>query len=267
MADALVAAHRRGVGVRVLLSQAYHSRAVNQPAFGYLDDRGVAVRWAPAGTIFHLKAIVVDGLIALISSGNLTPADYATTRDAAVIDRNRAQVTAIAGTLADDWTHPRSVRTARAAPGLLWSPHASPGFIADIAGARVSVFFTSEELADADVDQALADDARRGVACYVVMTGSRSWDRGFRALTAAGCHVHVADDRAGQVYFHIKRVVVDAGRPSASLLLGSQNASATSLNGNRELSLRLTNREAPSVIAAAAATFRADYARTGPWSG
>jgi cardiolipin synthase A/B len=267
MADALVAAHIRGVEVRVLLSRAYHSKAVNQVAFGYLQDHGVAVRWAPAATIFHVKVMVVDGQRALISSGNLTPADYEMTSDAAVIDRNPRQVAAISATLAADWTHPHSLAAARAAPGLLWSPRAALGLIANIASARVSVFFTSEELADADVYNALAADARRGVACYVVMTGSRSWDRGFRALAGAGCHVHVAADRPGQLYFHIKRVIVDAGHASESLLLGSQNASSTSLNANRELSLLLTHSDAPTLIAAAAATFRVDYADTSGWSG
>ena len=266
MADALVAARVRGVDVRVLLSQAYHSKAVNQPAFSFLHGHGVAVRWAPVGTIFHIKAMVVDGRRALISSGNLTPSDYASTSDAAVIGGSPSQVAAIAATLTADWSHPHSVATARAAPGLLWSPHATPGLIADIASARVSVFFTSEELADADVYGALVTDARRGVTCDVVMTGSRSWDRGFRALVAAGCHVHVGVDRPGQLYFHIKRVIVDAGRASESLLLGSQNASVTSLNANRELSLRVDHREAPTLIASAAVTFRADFARTSSWS-
>lgn len=265
LAQALVAAHQHGVVVRVLLSQAYRSRAVNQPAFGYLHDHGVAVRWAAAATIFHIKAMVVDGRRALISSGNLTPVDYATTSDAAIIDGDPGQVAAIAATLSADWTHPHSVPTARAAPGLLWSPGAGPGLVADIASARFSVSFTSEELADPEVYDALAADARRGVVCDVVMTGSRSWDRGFRALAAAGCHVHVGTDRPDQLYFHIKRIIVDSGHASESLLLGSQNASSTSLNANRELSLRLTHRDAPSVIAAAAATFRADYAHTPAW--
>ena len=73
-------------------------------------------------------------------------------------------------------------------------------------------------------------------------------------------------DRPDRVYLHIKRVLVDAGRPSGSLLLGSQNASATSLGLDRELSLRLSQAQAPDIIAATTATFWRDYAAAPAWS-
>jgi phosphatidylserine/phosphatidylglycerophosphate/cardiolipin synthase-like enzyme len=152
-------------------------------------------------------------------------------------------------------------------PGLLWSPRALRSVISEISAARHSVLFTSEELGDADVFGALAADARRGVACYVVMTYNRSWRTGLAALLAAGCHVHVGADRRGQVYFHIKRLVVDAGSDAATVLLGSQNASRTSLERNRELSLRLSRGEAPHVVAAVTATFWRDYRGASAWTG
>jgi phosphatidylserine/phosphatidylglycerophosphate/cardiolipin synthase-like enzyme len=262
----LVAAHRRGIGVRVVLSQAYHSRAVNLAAYTYLRDSGVPVRWGPTTTILHIKAIVADGVTAVVDTGNFVAADYPRTRDAALIDRERGQVAAIGATLRADWDNPNAVPSATRAAGLLWSPRAAPGMVAEISGARFSVQYTSEEFSDADVYDALAGDARRGVSCDIVMTYSRAWATGLRTAAAAGCRVHVGSDRPDELYFHIKRVIVDAGRPSASLLLGSQNASYTSLADNRELSVRVTGAQARTVIAAAAATFSADFRATPVWS-
>ena len=267
MAVELVRAERRGVHVQVLLSQAYHSHAVNARAFAYLHGYGVPVRWAPAATIFHIKAMVVDGSVAVVSSGNLVSADYAHARDAAVIDRDPTQVGAIAATLAADWRDRGAPAAAVDARGLLWSPRSDAGLIAGIAAARHSVLFTSEELADADIYQALAADARRGVGCYVVMTYDRDWRPGLATLAGAGCHVHVAPNRRDRTYFHIKRLIVDPGSRAGWLLLGSQNASFTSLVRNRELSVRLTRVLAPRVLAAATATFWLDYRSTAGWSG
>lgn len=267
MAVELVRAQRRGVHVHVLLSQAYHSRAVNAPAYAYLRRYGLSVRWAPAATIFHIKAMVVDGSVTVVSTGNLVSVDYPTARDAAVIDRDPTQVRAIAATLAADWTDRRFPATAARVRGLLWSPGSGAALVADIQAARRSVLFTSEELADAGVYQALATDARRGVACYVVMTYDRDWRTGLAYLAAAGCHVHVAANRRGRTYFHIKRLIVDPGSPTGAMLLGSQNASFTSLVRNRELSVRLTRAGSPHLLAAATATFWLDYRSASEWNG
>ena len=267
MANALVAAHVRGVDVRVLLSQAYHSKAVNQRAFGYLHDHGVAVRWAPVGTIFHIKAMVVDGERALISSGNLTPADYASTSDAA---RDRPQSAPGRGrgrTLAADWTHPHSVAAARAAPGLLWSPQAAAGLIADIAvGAGVGVLHLRRACRRRRLQRTRHRRAPRrdllrrhdrvsvmgpGVPC----TGRRRMSRACRGgPTGSALLPHQAGHRRCRA----------AGRSRSCW--ARRTLPSTSLNANRELSLLLDHREAPTLIAAAAATFRADYARTSAWS-
>ena len=261
----LVAARHRRVAVRVLLSRAYRSGQVNAATFDTLRAHGISVRWAPARVIFHIQAIVVDRAIAIVSTGNFVTASYRHARDAVVLDRSAAQVAAIDHTLGTDWGDTSGVGPATASPGLLWSPAALEPMRSEIASARASIFYSSEELADADVYGALAAAARRGVACYVVMTYARTWTHAFRALRDAGCHVHVGGTAENDTYFHIKRIIVDAGRPAASILLGSQNASYTSLTANRELSVRLTFAQAPHVIAAVARTFQADYQHTSAW--
>ena len=56
-------------------------------------------------------------------------------------------------------------------------------------------------------------------------------------MTRAGCQVHVFPDSASALYIHEKLVLDDPGTAGESLLIGSQNASWSSLHENRELGL------------------------------
>lgn len=255
---ALVATHRRGVTIRVLLDAAFHGQQTNQAAYDQLSAAGVDVHWAPPGQIFHEKAMVIDSAVAWIGTGNLTAKYYSTTRDAWIVDRNAGQVRAVANTFAADWASPHHSGNSVGAPGLVWSPGAEQQMTALIRTARTSVDFTSEELSDTAIISALSAAARRGVTCRIVMTDSADWTAAFRAVTAAGCAVHAFPDTPTALYVHEKLILVDR----AAVLLGSQNATATSLNRNRELSINIT---APTVVTAAAATFDADYRAAPTW--
>lgn len=262
---ALIAARHRGVAVRVLLDSAYEVRAANLPAFTALKAGGVDVRFAINSTIFHIKTTVFDDAIADISTANLTPLYYSTTRDAAVIDTYPVQVAAIETTFAHDWDGDNPATDEANAPGLVWSPDAESAMIKQISSATVSVDFTSEELSDPYVYRALASDAGRGVRCRVVMMNETEWAKAFGQVTAAGCVVHVLPETAEGLYIHEKVVLVDAGTTSASAMIGSQNASYSSLSFNRELSIILTGTQAPSVVDAITRTFDSDFARSARW--
>jgi cardiolipin synthase len=265
----LVGAAARGVHVRVLLDKDFNGGEVNAAAVSYLAARGVDVRWAPSGYIFHIKATTFDGTTADISTANLVSKYYPMTRDAEVIDRSPAQVRAVEGTFANDWSAGASGKPASQtvqAPGLVWSPNTGSGTAEDalvkqISAARTTVDFESEELADPAIYDALAADARRGVSCRVVMTRSSDWDTAFAAITAAGCHVHLFPDSSTALYIHEKLILDDPGTPRESLLIGSQNASVTSLTRNRELGIVLgPGFGGDTVIASASATFDSDFA-------
>lgn len=271
----LVAAARRGVRVRVLLDRDFSGGAANRSAARYLSRHGVRVRWAPSGYIFHIKATSFDGTVSDVSTANLTARYYRTTRDAEIVDANLVQVRAIEATFARDWGagaagDPR-FQTVQA-PGLVWSPNTGAGtaetaFVRQIRAARRTVDFESEELADPAITSALAADARRGVRCRIVMTRSAEWDAAFRTVTRAGCRVHLFADSSTALYIHEKLILDDAGTAGESLLIGSQNASVTSLTRNRELSLLLQGPGGGGrVIAAVAATFGWDYRHASPWA-
>ena len=270
----LANAAKRGVKVRVLLDRDYSGAEVNADAYSYLKAHGVQVRWAPPHYIFHIKATSFDDRVSDVSTANLTSEYYPSTRDAEVIDSNPTQVKAIEQTFANDWNAapggtPRS-QTVQA-PGLVWSPNTQTGsaetaMVAQIQSARRTVRFESEELSDPPVYDALAADARRGVSCRVVMTDSSEWDEAFSAVTRAGCQVHVFPDSASALYIHEKLVLDDHGTGRQSLLIGSQNASWSSLHENRELGLLLrSGNGGAGVIRAVNSTFRQDFAQAPRW--
>jgi phosphatidylserine/phosphatidylglycerophosphate/cardiolipin synthase-like enzyme len=271
----LAAAAGRGVRVRVLLDRAFSGARVNRTAASYLAAHGVEVGFAPAGYIFHIKATSFDGTVSDISTANLVSKYYRTGRDAEIVDSDPSQVDAIEKTFSNDWSagasgSPRS-QTVQA-PGLIWSPNTGSGtaetaLVKQIKAARETIDFESEELADPAIYLALAADAKRGVSCRIVMTRSSQWDSAFAAVTRAGCRVHLFADSSTALYIHEKLILDDYGAPRESLLIGSQNASVTSLTRNRELGILLTRAHGgDGAIAAAGATFDSDFGHAAPWS-
>jgi cardiolipin synthase len=271
----LAQAAARGVTVKVLLDRDFAGAKANATAYGYLAAHRVEVRWAPSDYIFHIKTTTFDSHTSDISTANLTPQYYATTRDATVIDNNPAQVSAIERTFANDWNSGAAGRprdeTVQAA-GLVWSPNTGTGsaetaIVDQIDAARTSIEFESEELSDSTVYDALAADARRGVSCEIVMTNSSEWRTGFAAVSAAGCRVHVFPDSEHVLYIHEKLVLDDHGTSRQSLLIGSQNASWTSLHENRELGVLIDNRNGgTAVINSVNYTFGSDYTHASTWT-
>jgi phosphatidylserine/phosphatidylglycerophosphate/cardiolipin synthase-like enzyme len=262
---ALIAAHHRGVDVRVLLDSAFEVRASNEPAYAALKAGGVSVRFATSSTIFHIKTTTFDNTTSDISTANLTPQYYSTTRDATIVDSYPVQVSAIVTTFDHDWDGQDPSSDEANAPGLVWSPDAESAMVHQIDSAQSSVDFTSEELSDPYIYDALATDAQRGVRCRIVMMDDSEWAKGFGAVTAAGCVVHVLPETKTGLYMHEKLVLDDAGTSNASAMIGSQNASYSSLSFNRELSIVLTQAQAPTVVDSLTRTFESDFDAASKW--
>ncbi len=220
--QALSADARRGVLVRVVLDQNLE-RARNQAAFDYLARHRVHAVWAPAAyAATHQKTVTADRQVWLVLTGNLVAADYASTRDFAILDRRPADVAAIEATFQADYagveiTPPRG-------SALVWSPTSSEsGLLAVISGARHALVIENEEMADPQVTEALLGAAaRRHVAVTVVMTANPRWDTALGQLRTAGVRVAVYPDSAGALYIHAKALVADAGWSTARMMVGSQ---------------------------------------------
>jgi cardiolipin synthase A/B len=256
----LAAAAKRGVDVRVILD-AHLEKSRNTATYDFLRAHRVHVTWAPSGMTYHQKTLTVDGKTSVIMTLNMTSQDYAGTRDFAVIDTSKADVAAVVATFNADFAHKQT--TPPDGADLVWSPtNAQAAILAVIGAARHTLAVENEEMGDPVITSALEAAARRGVDVTITMTAESEWDSAFSALVKAGAHVRTYKDSTTVLYIHAKAVVADAGRSDEQLFVGSENFSAASLQRNRELGLRTTNK---SVISAVAAVLSADYAGGTPF--
>jgi cardiolipin synthase A/B len=272
---ALAAAEARGVAVRVLLNEGYYGvpddpeNIANGPAYRYLQANGVAVRWTPAYfALTHQKTLVADGAAAAIMTFNFTSQYYATSRDFGIIDRDANDVSAIETAFDDDWQGKQIAAADASINGddLVWSPGSKSAMLAIINGTRKSLDIYNEEMDDADITNALAAAAQRGVDVEVVMTYSSEWKTAFEKLAAAGASVRTySSSKKAPLYIHAKMILADDNTNSnPTVFLGSENFSESSLNDNRELGLFITE---PKTTAELAATFTADYQNATPFAG
>jgi cardiolipin synthase A/B len=233
----LAADAARGVRVRVLLDGGFQ-RSRNTPAHDFLTGRGVQVFWSSRRyTVTHQKTAVIDGSTAVVMSLNFTAQYYATSRDVAVVDRDRHDVAAIERVFDADIRGSPTVTPA--ADDLVWSPRQSAAdLVALVEGARRSIDLESEELSSEPVVAAVAEAARRGVSVRLAMTYQSDWAANFNRLSAAGVRVSVMRGET-PLYIHAKLLIVDAGTPHGRAFVGSENLSDTSLLHDRELGVVL----------------------------
>ena len=225
-----------GVTVRVILDQ-NNEKANNTAAYNTLTAGKVAVHWAnPAYKCTHQKTITVDGTTSAIMTLNLTPDDYATTRDFAVITNDAADVAAIEATFNADFTNATIIPPT--GDNLVWSPtNSRSSLLALIGGAAKTLLISQEEFADTGIQSAVEGALKRGVAVTLVQENlGGKYSAVLNTLKAAGAQIAIFSSKTGY-YIHAKTVLADYGTGEAKLLVGSENFSADSLNDNRELGL------------------------------
>jgi phosphatidylserine/phosphatidylglycerophosphate/cardiolipin synthase-like enzyme len=167
---------------------------------------------------------------------NLTPVDYAMTRDFAVITNNAADVAAIEATFNADYTNTKI--TAPTGENLVWSPSNSlSSLLAIINGAQASLLISQEEFEETALENALLAALKRGVAVTLVQENlENKYDTTLTALKNAGARIAVYTSSTGY-YIHAKTVLADYGTATAKMFVGSENFTDNSLENNRELGL------------------------------
>jgi cardiolipin synthase A/B len=240
----LIAKAHHGVLVRVVLNSAYEGRDENTAAASLLRAGSVKVSWAPEGTIFHAKYVVIDDRTAYIGTGNFVADDYSSTRDFWVEDTRASNVAAITSTFDADFAH-RDL-TPVSSGGLVWSPGSTGALVNLIDSATSSVLVENEEMDSYTIEQALEADARRGVDVKVVMTYSSDWSSALTDLAHSGVHVWTLN--SSQIYIHAKVICVDCTASSGTVFIGSENFSTSSLSYNRELGVVTTTLSAVRAV-------------------
>ncbi|MGA3047345.1 MAG: phospholipase D-like domain-containing protein [Terracidiphilus sp.] len=236
VAGLLTSAAAKGITVRVILDQ-NNEKANNTTAYNTLTAGKVTVHWAnPTYACTHQKTITIDAATSAIMTLNLTPQDYTTTRDFAVITNDPADVAAIETTFNADFTN--ATITPPTGDNLVWSPtNSRSALLALINGATKSLLIAQEEMDDSGIEGALESALKRGVVLTLVQENLKGeYSAALNTLKADGAQIATYSSRTGY-YIHAKTVLADYGTPQASLFVGSENFSTDSLNKNRELGL------------------------------
>jgi len=263
--DALIAAAKRGVAVRVLFDSDTApggGKQVNQAAYNQLKANGVNVKWAWPGVLWHQKSIVRDGNVVAVMTCNLYAPYYPTLRDFAVITDNPATVSGVEATFNADFNKTGGPPTKGVAPEgseLIWSPGAQAGLVDLIKSARrgTTLYAEDEQLASAPIEQALIAAAKRGVTVNLTMTYSSSYVSAFNTLVAGGVHLNLYQPNA-PIYIHAKAISVN----NETVYEGSSNFTTAMTNSDRNVGIITTN---PTVVRGITSTMASDFAGATPY--
>ena len=239
--SALIAAHERGVDVRVMLNPHRSSGdRANDESYKALRHAGLKVEWSnPAFAVTHEKSIVVDETLALVATFNLVTKYFTETRDYGIVTTDPRQVEQIIAGFESDWH--RKPFEPDPESGLLWSNanarHLRAWFIDT---AKREMMIQHPKFVDATIVERIAAARKRGVKVRLLCGGKHGisdWDildtfSSLRLLERFGVKVR----RQKHLKLHAKLLIVDGERAQ----LGSMNIDRSAFDLRRELGLVVT---------------------------
>jgi len=238
--EALIAAKRRGVKVRVMLNLARRDGEHDNDATAKaLERAGIDVKDAnPAFALTHEKSMVVDDAVAFVKSLNWTTRNLTETRDYAVATTRRRDVAEVIECFEADWR--RQTFDPPAKNHLVWCPGPGRDRICEfIDSARHRLFVQNERFQDTVIVERLVRAAQRGVKVDVMARPPHTLKRdklvegvgGLRIMDDVGIKVH----KLKHLKLHGKVLLADG----AAAIVGSINFAAGSLDGRRELAIEV----------------------------
>ncbi len=255
--DEFVAAHERGVSVRIMLNPVRSDGSrVNDEALATLRQAGVAAEWTnPKFAVSHEKSIIVDNLRVLIATFNMCPSCLRSVRDYGLITDDPAIVLEVRRCFEADWSR-QDFQPDHLSP-LLWSTNNSRVKMADFLDhAKKTLDVQHPKLVDAVILDRLLDAHERGVRVRFLCGGSvgiSDWDivecfSAWRILRRAGIKVHVQKTPK----LHAKLIIADDKRA----LLSSLNIDRSAFDLRRELGVVT---DSPQVVDRLRQRFRLDW--------
>lgn len=262
--DALAAAQRRGIVVRVMLNPHRSSGdRANDESFAALAAAGVQVEWTnPAFAVTHEKSLIVDDTVALVATFNLATKYFTETRDYGIVTSDPVQVRQIAAGFEADWQRRPFEPDERS--GLLWSSNNARQQMAwFIDAARRELVIQHPKFVDATIVERIAAARARRVKVALLCGGRHGisdWDvldtfASLRLLERAGVKVR----RQKHLKLHAKLLLVDDARA----LVGSMNIDRSAFDVRRELGLITTDRH---VLKTLRRTFDHDWKHARPYA-
>jgi phosphatidylserine/phosphatidylglycerophosphate/cardiolipin synthase-like enzyme len=235
---AVVAAHRRGVKVRVMLNPARRSgEQENEESRKLLTEAGIEVLDSnPAFDLTHEKSMVIDDTTAFIKSLNWQTKNLTETRDYAVVTTHRHEVDEVIECFEADWN--RTHFTAGDHSHLIWcigNGRQRIGRLID--EAKETLWLQNERYQDPVIIEHLVRAARRGVKIHLMARPPHKLKKeklsegvsGLRILEDVGVKIH----KLKHVKLHAKLLLADSARS----IVGSINIAPGSFDSRRELAI------------------------------
>lgn len=238
--NAVIAAQRRGVKVRVMLNPVRRGgESENQETRATLTDGGVEVLDSnPAFQVTHEKSMVIDDAHAFVESLNWETENFAETRDYAVVTSRDVEVREIIDCFEADW-YRQSFDPGQFAH-LIWCPtNGRDRLAAFIDRADHVLFIQNERYQDPIIIERLVRAARRGVKLHVMARPPHALKEekllegvgGLRILDDVGAKIH----KLKHLRLHAKMILADGVRG----IIGSINFAPGSFDDRRELAIEV----------------------------
>ena len=260
--DAVIAAHRRGVHVRVMLNPARRGgEPENEATREALQKAGVEVADSnPAIDVTHEKSLVVDDETAFIQSLNWETKNLTVTRDYAVVTSHRHEVEEVMACFDADWE--RKPFEPGQDSHLIWCNINGRNRVAHfIDQARESLFLQNERYQDEVIIERLVRATHRGVKLHILARPAHTLKKGklvegvegLRILQDLGAKVH----KLKGLKLHAKMMLADSERA----LIGSINLAPGSFDSRRELAIAVHDE---AVVKRLAEVVHHDWAHSQP---
>lgn len=238
--DAVLAAHRRGVKVQMMLNPARRTgESDNDGARDSLSLAGVEVRPTnPAFEVTHEKSMVVDDEHAFVGSLNWTTEGLISSRDYAVVTPSASEVGEIVDCFDADWSAEDFDPGERAQ--LIWCPINGRARIVEfIERAEHTLLLQNERYQDPVIIERLVHAARRGVKVHIMARKPHTLKpdkllegvSGLRLLDDVGIKVHTLK----HLKLYAKMILADDQRA----VVGSINLAPGSFDHRRELAIEV----------------------------
>jgi cardiolipin synthase len=262
MVEAVKAAEKRGVKVRVMLNPARRDgSAENEETRKALAGSGVEVRdSSPQFALTHQKSMVIDQATGFVESLNWETRDLTQTRDYAVVTTDPLEVAEMLRCFEADWNQQPFVPDPKSR--LIWCPNNGRERIAAfIDSAHSTLWLQNERYQDTVIIERLVHAARRGVNIHILARPPHTLKKdkliegvgGLRIMHDVGAKVH----KLKHLKLHGKMLLADEARA----IIGSINLAPGSFDARRELAIET---DAQHVIQRLKEVTRSDWANSEP---
>ena len=238
--QAVIAAQKRGVAVRVMLNPARRSgESENAQSRKLLESAGIAVKDSnPQFDLTHEKSMVVDDETAFIMSFNWEARDLTVTRDYAVVTDAHHEVAEVVECFDADWE--RKPFTPSENSHLIWCVGNGRQRIGKfIDEAKHTLWLQNERYQDPAIIERLVRARERGVKVHVMARPPHKLKKekllegvgGLRILDDVGVKVH----KLKGLKLHAKLLLADNVRG----IVGSINLAPGSFDSRRECAIEV----------------------------